>query len=181
MVLNNNNIPANKKNLKEKSENNSIDYRELLVLPTKERQIREQIEREEELMPKILVVDDNPQAILMYEKFLRSKKYQVLTAVNGEQAISTVKTTEVHVVILDHKLPDMSGLDVLSQIREHDEFIQVLFVTADDTVEVIEEAAKIGISSYLVKPVKLDLLAQRIQAALNKAFNVEPPPLVEPF
>ena len=180
MVLNNN-VPVNKKNVQEKSEKDSVDFREALVLPTKERQIREQIVREEELMSKILVVDDNPQAILMYEKFLRSKKYQVLTAVNGEQAILTVKTAEVHIVILDHKLPDMSGLDVLRQIREHDKGMQVLFVTADDTVEVIEEAAKIGISSYLVKPVKLDLLAQRIQVALNKTFNVEPPPLVEPF
>lgn len=164
----------------DKNKNVSSIPPDTLMIPTREKQIREEIEREEELMPKILVVDDNPQAILMYEKFLRGRKYQVLTATEGEQALLLLQATEVKLVILDYKLPDMTGLQVLRQIRERSLSLPVIIITADDSIEVVREVAKEGISSYLVKPVKLDMLEQRVKDALNAAFKNEPPALAEP-
>lgn len=142
--------------------------------------IRDQIREESKGKLKILVVDDYPQARSMYEEFLESKGFSVITASTGEEALSFLKGGSFDLVILDYRLPDMDGVQVLRILRKNSKEIPVIMITSNNLKDTIEQAVTEGISSYLLKPVQMNLLLERIQQAVKKESGAqeEPPPLV---
>jgi DNA-binding response OmpR family regulator len=67
-------------------------------------------------MPRVLIVDDEPDAVEFLRGFLTAKGYEVLAASNGENAQRRVKEERPHLILLDVRLPDMNGLEVLRQV-----------------------------------------------------------------
>src|SRR5512133_1029274 len=116
---------------------------------------------------KILVVDDEHLIRWSLEQNLKKQGYEVLTAGSGEDALNIVREDQPDLVLLDIQLPGISGLDVLEKIKEIDEDIIVIMVTAHGGLETAVTAMRIGAYDYLNKPFNLDEMAIVIRKALE--------------
>lgn len=93
-------------------------------------------------MPTLLIVDDEPNVLYSLEKALKSDILQVVTAARAKQAIELVSQIHPDAVLLDVRLPDMSGLDAFDQIQQIDPRLPVIIITAHATTENAIEAMK---------------------------------------
>jgi two-component system, NtrC family, response regulator AtoC len=116
--------------------------------------------------PTVLVVDDERLIRWSLTKRLRSEGYEVLEAETGEDALERI-TEGVDLVLLDYKLPDIDGVTVLRKIKEADQDILVILLTAYATVETAVEAMKIGAYHFTNKPFDLDELVATVARALE--------------
>lgn len=117
-------------------------------------------------MARILVVDDEQETRDFITKFLQLKGYQVLTAADGLEAITTVKSERPHIVLLDIKMPGLDGIEVLKRIRAFDKGIGIIMVTAVKDARISEQALKLGACDYITKPIDLDDLEKSVYAKL---------------
>ena len=101
---------------------------------------------------KILVVDDEEEICDLTRSFLRKKNYCTLGATSRHQALELVKKEDPHIVLLDLRLGQDSGLDVLSEIKSIDKNIKVIMVTALDDEATIRQAKYLGADDYIAKP-----------------------------
>jgi two-component system nitrogen regulation response regulator GlnG len=118
-------------------------------------------------MPKLLVVDDEPNLLYSIEKIFRSDALDVVGAPTGSQAIELARRVQPDVAILDVRLSDMSGLEVFDRIREIDPRLPVIVVTAYAATETAIEAMKRGAYEYLLKPIDLPQLRDLVRRALE--------------
>jgi len=114
--------------------------------------------------PTVLVVDDETEITALYGEWL-SDSYDVRRAYNGEEALEKVDET-VDVVLLDRRMPDLSGDEVLTEIRDRGLDCRVALVTAvDPDFDILE----LGFDDYLVKPVSRDDLHETVERLLRRA------------
>jgi nitrogen regulation protein NR(I) len=118
-------------------------------------------------MPRLLIVDDEPNLLYSLTKALRSESLEIATAETAREGIEKVRELKPDVVILDVRLPDMSGLDAFSEMSEIDPRLPVIMITAYSTMETAIEATKRGAYEYLLKPVAFDQLRGTVQRALE--------------
>src|SRR5437762_1223424 len=104
-------------------------------------------------MPRLLVIDDEPNVLYSLETALRSDTLDVVTASTGRQGIDLVRKAVPDAVLLDVRLGDMNGLDVFDAVRALEPRLPVIFITAFATTETAIEAMKRGAFEYLLKPV----------------------------
>lgn len=116
---------------------------------------------------KILVVDDEHLIRWSLEQNLKKQGYEVLTAGSGEDALRIVREEQPELVLLDIQLPGISGLEVLEKIKDIDEEIIVVMVTAHGGLETAVTAMRIGAYDYLNKPFNLDEMSIVIRKALE--------------
>jgi DNA-binding NtrC family response regulator len=116
---------------------------------------------------RILVVDDEHLIRWSLEQNLKKQGYEVLTAGSGEDALRIVREEQPDLVLLDIQLPGISGLEVLEKIKELDEDIIVIMVTAHGGLETAVTAMRIGAYDYLNKPFNLDEMSIVIRKALE--------------
>src|SRR3712207_1794574 len=118
-------------------------------------------------MPKLLVVDDEPNVLYSLKKRLGNTALEVITARTAKQGISLARQEQPDVVILDIRLPDMSGLDVFDHIHALAPRLPVILITAYATTETAIEAMKRGAYEYLVKPVDFNQLHGVVSKAIE--------------
>src|SRR5260370_10150246 len=118
-------------------------------------------------MPRLLVVDDEPNVLYSIERSLRSDTLVVAVAQTGQQAIDRVAELHPDAVVLDVRLADMSGLDVFDRIRQIDPGLPVVFITAFAATETAIEAMKRGAFEYLLKPIDFHQLREVVERALE--------------
>jgi two-component system response regulator AtoC len=119
-------------------------------------------------MRSILVIDDDPLIRKTLSSHLTKEGYEVLQAENGEEGFQKYEENFPDLVILDIRLPDMDGLEVLSKIKDKNRDAYIIIMTAYDDMKTTVEAIKLGAFEYLVKPldyVELDL-------TIDKAFQI---------
>ena len=116
----------------------------------------------------ILILDDEVAVLRFFERILRHDGYQVVTAASGEAALRAIAEREFDLALLDLRLKDMSGLDVLEQLRQRWPTIPVIIVTAHGSLETSIQALRQGVHDYLLKPCGADELRQSVQAGLEK-------------
>jgi acetyl-CoA synthetase len=119
----------------------------------------------------ILIVDDEPIVRESLRDWLASNGYQTATAENGSQALDMIGNNDFNMVILDLRLPDGEGTELLKQLTERKPDLKSIIITAYPSVETIERATKLGALDYLVKPFDLDELDKLIK----KVFEQEQP------
>jgi two-component system response regulator AtoC len=119
------------------------------------------------LKPVILLVDDEDTIRLFLEKTLRDEGYEALTAATGTAAIELTRSELPDLVLLDLKLPDMSGLDVLKQIKEEVPEVCVIMLTAFGDIETAVTAMKKNAFDFVSKPVNLEQLLMTIAKGLE--------------
>ncbi|NQU16772.1 MAG: sigma-54-dependent Fis family transcriptional regulator [Candidatus Saganbacteria bacterium] len=120
-----------------------------------------------EARARILIVDDEAH-LRDSLRFLLSPTYQLYFAANGTEALKLVSKVSPDLVLLDMRLPDISGLDVLKHIKETDRSIEVVMVTAVNTVSRAVEAIKLGAYDYLTKPFDIEGIQTLISKVLEK-------------
>ena len=118
-------------------------------------------------MPRLLVVDDEPNVLYSVEKTLRSDAMEVVTARTGREAVERTRALAPDALVLDVRLADMSGLDVFDAVRQIDPRLPVILITAFATTETAIEAMKRGAFEYLLKPVDLHHLREVVHRALE--------------
>jgi DNA-binding NtrC family response regulator len=116
---------------------------------------------------KLLVVDDEHLIRWSLEQNLKKQGYEVVTAGSGEDALRLVREEQPDLVLLDIQLPGISGVDVLEKIKEHDDDIIVIMVTANSGLENAVNAMRLGAYDYISKPFNLDELSIVIKKALE--------------
>jgi DNA-binding NtrC family response regulator len=105
---------------------------------------------------RVVVIDDEPQVRKSLYRVLSDEGYKVDTAESAREGFELVERLKPHIVILDLKLPDGSGLDVLKLISELDESIQTIVISAYAEVQLAVEAMKMGAAEFLKKPYELE-------------------------
>jgi len=118
---------------------------------------------------KILVVDDEHLIRWSLEQNLKKQGYEVVTAGTGEDALRLVREEQPDLVLLDIQLPGISGIDVLEKIKDHDEDIIVIMVTANSGLENAVRAMRLGAYDYVNKPFNLEELSIVVRKALDSS------------
>lgn len=119
-------------------------------------------------MAKILVVDDQLGVRrLLFETF-REDQHEVEMAANGEEALQSLKTFEPDLILMDMKMPGMSGLETLAQIRSMEQQVDVIMMTAYGDAQNLEQAKDLGILYYIGKPFDLFELRNRVKGVLKE-------------
>ena len=107
-------------------------------------------------MKHILIVDDDKDICLLLERFLKKKSFSVSATHSGASAIDYLKNNATDLVLLDFKLPDYTGIDVLQKIKIVNPEIQVIIITGYSDMRVAIDALKKGAFDYVVKPLYPD-------------------------
>ncbi len=122
-------------------------------------------------MAKILIVDDEEHIRQLYSEELMEAGYEVATAENGFKILERIEKEKPDLVILDIKMAEESGLDVLQEIRNKYYNLPVVLCTAYDTFK--EDMKSIAADFYVIKSFDLTELKNRIAMALETRNNIE--------
>ena len=119
---------------------------------------------------KVLVVEDKPEMIqILTDYVLGPQGYVTLTALNGEEGLRMALSEEPDLVLLDLRLPKMSGLQVLQTLREQQFSAPVIVITAYGSEEVVVRALRLGANDYVAKPFELDEMINVVERVLSKS------------
>ncbi len=119
-----------------------------------------------DVLPRILIIDDD-QSLLESYTVLLEDEFQVSTAESGERGLELLRHEDVHLILLDVRLPDISGIEVLRRIKALDENVDVIMITAVKDVRVAVEAIKLGAYDYLEKPFEIDEILALLRRTLE--------------
>lgn len=115
----------------------------------------------------ILIVDDEPAVAEMLRDIFTAQGYAVDGASNGGDAVMLASLSRPDAVILDIKLPDTSGAEVLTRLRELDDSIPVVMLSGSDDEEMARSLLKAGAMDYIRKPFQFDQLVQAVGLAVE--------------
>lgn len=116
---------------------------------------------------KILLVDDEQEFLSALAERLELRGYQVTAVNSGEAALQTFESEVPDIVVLDLKMPGLSGLDVLKQINSWFEFVPVLLLTGYGSTKDGMKGMHYGAYDYLMKPLNIDDLIAKIHEAVQ--------------
>ena len=119
-------------------------------------------------MPTLLVIDDEPDVLLCLRALFSGSDMALLTASTAAEGLSQLELCRPDAVILDIRLPDLSGLEAFREIHARDPRVPVIFITGRGTAETAIEAMRLGAYEYLLKPLDLD----QVREVVNRAFAI---------
>jgi len=120
-------------------------------------------------MQNILIVDDDEKICWAFEQFLTDEGYNPIIANNAEEGLRQIESKRPDLVMLDIRLPGISGLDALQEIKKIDPQIQIVIMTAYDNVETTITAMRLRAFDFLPKPIDLD----QVKAILNRVNRLK--------
>ncbi len=115
---------------------------------------------------RILVVDDDTNILRVFKSILEKEGYIVETSETGKDALEKIRNEKFNVCLIDVKLPDMEGTDLLLELNREPETIKII-ITGFSSEEVGEKAADYGADDFLVKPVKAEELIATVKDRLR--------------
>ena len=121
----------------------------------------------------VLIVDDDRVIREQLEKELKRNFFRILLAINGKTALETFAQEEIDILILDVKLPDMNGLEVLQKAKEKKPDCEVIVITGFGTQEIAIQSLRRGAIDYIEKPIKMDELTTALGRAQEKLSEKE--------
>lgn len=121
--------------------------------------------------PLVLAVDDELGMIRLLRLELTAQGFRVITASNGEEALTMAETNRPDIVLLDVAMPEMNGHEVLRALRERSA-VPVILVTARDREVDKVRGLELGADDYIVKPFGADEMAARIRAVLRRTAGI---------
>ncbi len=117
----------------------------------------------------ILVVDDDKNTRLLFKTILEENKYIVFTAENGEEALNLMDKEHIDLVLLDIMMPKMDGYEFTKLIRENDDNLPILMVSAKQLPQDKQKGFIVGTDDYITKPIDETEMLLRIKALLRRA------------
>jgi len=120
-------------------------------------------------MFQILVVDDDKNTRLLLKAVLQAENYNVFTAENGEQALEVMDREHIDLVVLDIMMPKMDGYEFTKTLRENDNNLPILMVSAKQLPADKQKGFLVGTDDYMTKPIDETEMLLRIKALLRRA------------
>jgi len=111
---------------------------------------------------KILIVDDDQQILALLKDFVEMNDCVADTESSAEKALALIHKNQYNLVLLDIKLPDGNGLDILKHILKLSPELPVIIITGGNDIEIAEECLKVGAADYITKPFDLQYLRTSI-------------------
>jgi DNA-binding NtrC family response regulator len=118
--------------------------------------------------PKVLVVEDDADIRKILEMFLTGKGFQVKSAENAHVALEMLSQEPIDLILSDVRMPGMSGLELLRQVKERDPDIQLILMSGFSSVKDAVEAIQLGAADYVEKPIDFRRLARVLQTSFEK-------------
>jgi signal transduction histidine kinase len=118
--------------------------------------------------PRTLLVVDDEMGPRQSLNMVFKDEYKVLMADGGEQALEIIKDHVVHSAVLDIRMNGMSGVELLGELKKHDPNIEVIMLTAYETIDTARQALKHGACDYLTKPFDLDTIRSAVGNAMDR-------------
>ena len=112
---------------------------------------------------KVLIVDDDLDALEMMQDLFETKGYISITARNGLEALEAIKNQEPDIILSDIRMPEMDGMQLLRVLTKDYPHIPVIMITAHGTIKTAVEAMKIGAKDYILKPLSLDEILTKVE------------------
>ena len=126
----------------------------------------------------VLLVDDMPSMTKFIHKMMRNLGFgkEFFVANSGREAMAVLASEKVDIVLLDYNMPDMSGNEVLSRIREDRDLrdIPVVMVTAEAYSDFVAEIGESEVDAYILKPITVQVLEEKLKQAVDKINNPSP-------
>ncbi len=117
---------------------------------------------------RILIIDDEPSALELLVGYLSEKGYEVYCGMSGSECLKGIASFKPEILILDIRLPDTSGLDILRKLKEQKSAPHVIIITAFHDMATTIQAIKLGAFEYITKPIDVD----ELEAAIKRALEV---------
>jgi DNA-binding NtrC family response regulator len=117
---------------------------------------------------RILIADDEAQQREMLAGFFQKRGHEIKEASNGVEALEIVKSEPVDLVLTDMRMPGLNGIELLQLVREVNQYIEVIVITAFGTIKTAVEAMQKGAFTFVTKPVDLGSLAIHIERAMER-------------
>lgn len=114
---------------------------------------------------KVLIADDEVEFATTLVTRLKLRDFRTTMANSGREAVESIEKDRPNVLILDLKMPDLDGLEVLARVKEFAPEVQVIIVTGHGSFEAGREGMELGAFDYIMKPVDLSLLVEKIKDA----------------
>lgn len=121
----------------------------------------------------MMLVDDEERFLATTTKLLAKKDIEAVAATSGKEALEILRQKNIHVVILDVKMPGMDGIATLKEIKSRFPMVEVIMLTGHATVESAIEGLKSGATDYLMKPTGIDELVGKAEEAFKKRQRLE--------
>ena len=118
---------------------------------------------------KLLIVDDQVGIRILLLEVFATEGYDTFQAANGRTALDIVRTNRPDLVLLDMKIPGMDGLEILKQIKEYDQDIKVIMMTAYGELDMIKEATDLGALMHFTKPFDIDEMRLAVNMQLGQS------------
>ena len=116
---------------------------------------------------RVLIIEDESLIRWSLRQKFEERNYDVSEAENGDAAMRAIEEDVYDLIMLDYKLPDMTGLDILRKLRKTDQDVVVIMMTAFSSIENAVEAIKLGAFDYLAKPFDMDQLMLMVDKSLE--------------
>jgi DNA-binding NtrC family response regulator len=124
---------------------------------------------------RLLVADDEESFLKSVAKRLELQGLEVVTATNGKAAIKSAKREKFDVALVDLRMPDLDGAEVLRVLKKRHRFLEVVILTGHASIDSAVECTKLGAFDYLEKPYEfealLDVIRRAYEARLRKKFE----------
>lgn len=117
---------------------------------------------------RILVVDDDAEIVQLFDLYLGMNGFEVLTATSGRQAIELLRSETVDALVLDVRMPDMDGFQVVTAVREMGCTFPICLHTAYDTFEAMAHARTLDVQDVIFKPSPPGVVLAKLQMALSE-------------
>jgi two-component system response regulator AtoC len=119
------------------------------------------------MTPKILIVDDEIETCKFLGAFLEPLGYQIITALNGEEALEKIKSEEPHLMLLDIRMPEMDGIEVLEHAKTLNPRMGIIMITAVQDEDTARQAIADGAHDYITHPIDLDYLESSVMVKMT--------------
>lgn len=120
----------------------------------------------------ILLVDDDIDYLYLLGMLLKTEGFEVTTVSDGFKALEVLRNNKIRIVITDFNMPEMDGIELAARVREQYPGTHVVLVTGKKLSEIVEAAAKAGISEMFSKPVELQRFLAVIMSLLQAGQNL---------
>lgn len=126
----------------------------------------------------ILIIDDEPSILKSLHGILIGEGYKVFLAKSGQKGLDILQSKKIDVVLLDHWMPDMNGVETLEKIKEKSPEVNAILTSGHGSKELVTNAIKLGASDFLEKPFSSETLLSSIEKSISgrgkKPFRIGP-------
>ena len=117
---------------------------------------------------KLLYVEDDEISRLSAKELLANFFTDITTAVDGGEALEKFNENDFDIILSDINMPKLNGIDLMHEIRKLDKEVSIVFLTAENEDEYLAEGAKIGVDSFIIKPLGLNNLTTALTRVSEK-------------